>query len=836
VVKKISTIAMRFLSVLILTFWVGTALADKRVALIIGNSQYAHLSPKLVNPANDAYDIAQALGSIGFDVILRTDLGQGEFEHALAEFARKATDADTALFFYAGHGLQNKGRNYFLPTDIEVQDAVDVEYRAIDQGHVLSAVERAKGVKVVILDACRDNPLARQLIATRSWGGGGETHGLARIDNAEDTIVAYATAPDHVANDGDGRNSPFTAALLNRIKEPGLEITTMFRRVANDVYERTKGTQHPEVTTSLRTDYFLNPSESDSAAWGRVRDSTDPADFIEFIRKFPASPFAREAQFRIDLFERIRRENAEAAKKEHDRIALEAEQKRRAEEAKKEADRIALDAEQKRRAEEAKKEAERITLEAEQKRRAEETKKEAERVAIEAEQKRRAEEAKKEAERVAIEAEQKRQAEEAKKEAELIAQQKNEAARLEMEKAAAQRREAERLQAEKRAAAERAKVAALEEENRKAQELEREKQRIAGICTGDLAKLKDFTAARQTPAIQNLAKESTCPTIQPAIQTALHEVTRAIKQACDADRKTLASLKGSDIESLKSAAGRMSCEPVRAEAQQRAAKLEGDKRHEDSVCADEKTKLGGIDANAAAARQQLVEFSARAACPSLRAEVTVTLKTIEARVSEAQTELTRLGCYNAPVSGKFDEATKTSLTLYHTKKGSLADGDHLTDGLLSELKHQKLALCPPVQPAAPAVALPSKKEETTPPKQQTIEHAKREEEARPERPRKKIETGEREEEPAAKPSKRHRVHDAIREEEPAEPAPRHRIQRAEREEAPAPRVHQKPRPSYASERPKSYAVQRVRRAPSMPMSSTATSGSGHSGATVGVGF
>ena len=281
----------------------------------------------------------------------------------------------------------------------------------------------------------------------------------------------------------------------------------------------------------------------------------------------------------------------------------------------------------------------------------------------------------------------------------------------------------------------------------------------------------------------------------------------------------------------------MSCEPVRAEAQQRVAKFEDDMRREQSVCADEKTKLGAIDASAAGARQQLVEFSAHAACPSLRAEITGDIKKIEARVTEAQTELTRLGCYSAPVNGKFDEATKASLTLYHTKKGSLADNDHLTDGLLSELKQQNLALCPPAQPAAPAVAMPSKKEEMAPPKQQTIEHAKREEEARPERPRQKIETGAKEEEPAAKPSRRHRVHDAVREEEPAEPAPRHRIQRAEREEAPAPRVHQRPHPSYASERPKSYAVQRVRRAPSMPMSSTATSGSGHGGgATVGVGF
>src|ERR1019366_5939585 len=260
-----------------------------RVALIVGNSQYTHISPKLVNPANDAHDIAQALESIGFDVILRTDLGKGDFDRSLAEFARKATGADAALFYYAGHGLQYHKQNFFLPTDIEVQDAVDVEYRAIDQDYVLKAVDRAAGIKIVILDACRDNPLARQLTPRRSLGGGGETHGLARIDSAEDTIVAYATAPDHVANDGEGRNSPFTAALIRRIKEPGLEITTMFRRVANDVYERTGGGQQPETTTSLHTDYFLNPAESDSVAWSRVRDSTDQADFKEFIRKFPAS-------------------------------------------------------------------------------------------------------------------------------------------------------------------------------------------------------------------------------------------------------------------------------------------------------------------------------------------------------------------------------------------------------------------------------------------------------------------------------------------------------------------------------------------------------------------
>src|SRR3984893_9040369 len=337
-VKMISPIAVRFLSALILTFWVGTALADKRVALIVGNSQYTRITPKLVNPANDAHDLAQALASVGFDVILRTDVGKSEFDQALVEFSRRAKNADTALFYYAGHGLQHNGKNYFLPTDIEVQDEFDFNYRAISQDSILYAVGQAKSVKIVVLDACRDNPLARQFVASRGWGGGG----LARIDSAEETIIAYATAPDHVANDGDGRNSPFPAALISRIKEPGLEITTMFRRVANDVYARTGGKQQPEITSSLRTDYFLNPAESDSAAWNRVRESTNPADFKEFIQKFPASPFAREAQFRIDLFDRIRRENEEAAKIERERIALEAEKKRHEVEAKKEAERLAL--------------------------------------------------------------------------------------------------------------------------------------------------------------------------------------------------------------------------------------------------------------------------------------------------------------------------------------------------------------------------------------------------------------------------------------------------------------------------------------------------------------
>ena len=855
-VKMISPIAVRFLSVLILTFWVGTALADKRVALIVGNSQYARISPKLVNPANDAHDLAQALANIGFDVILRTDVGKGAFDQALVEFSRKAKNADTALFYYAGHGLQHNGKNYFLPTDIEVQDEFDFNYRAISQDSILYAVGQAKSVKIVVLDACRDNPLARQFVASRGWGGGG----LARIDSAEETIVAYATAPDHVANDGEGRNSPFTAALISRIKEPGLEITTMFRRVANDVYAQTGGRQQPEITSSLRTDYFLNPAESDSAAWSRVRDSTNPADFKEFIQKFPASPFAREAQFRIDLFDRIRREteeakqqaerlgleaekkrHEEAVKKEAERLALEAEKKRQEEAARKEAERIALEAERKRQEEVARKEAERITLEAEKKRQEVAAKMEAERLAFEAQKKRQEDAARKEAERLALEAEMKRQEEAAaKKEAERLALEakkkrqedaaKNEAERLTLEAEAKRqegaaakkeaerlaleaekkrqeetaRKEAGRLQEENRAAEER-KIAAREEEDRKKQEIEREKQRIARICEGDQNTLQELTTTLQAAAIEKLANDTACPALKPAIETALKKVARAVKQTCDSDRRTLAALKDKDLGALKPAVVHMTCEPVRAETKRRLAKLEGELKRNQAICADERTKLNEVDGSAAGARQQFVEFLARAACPSLSAEVSGTIKKIDSRVKAAQTELARLGCYSASISGKFDDATKKSLALYHSKKGSLADSDHLNQGLLSELKQQILELCPG----------------------QTKEQAnKEEEEIRPDHKRHKIDHASREEEqPVARPPK-HRAHSAAREEEPVSEPPRHKTHSAAREEEWAPRSRHRPEP-------KSHSTQvSVGYAPRMPMSPAASGGSPN---VIGVG-
>ncbi len=317
--KIFSSFLVWMTGVLILATIPGSAWAERRVALVIGNAGYLKIN-KLENPLNDAPDVAEALRKVGFDVILRTNTDKGGFDRALSEFARKANGADAAMFYYAGHGIQYKNQNYLLPIDVEVEDYNDVEFQAVSVARVLSALERSNGIKIVVLDACRDNPLDKRISAA-SRGVGEKTRGLARLDRTDGLVIAYATAPDQTAQDGAGRNSPFTAALVRRLAEPGLEIAMLFRRVAQDVYEKTNGAQRPEVSLSLLNDYYLNLDDSDSLAWNRIRDSSEPADFTGFIQKYPASPLVREARFRLDLFARLRRENDERVAREQEKIA-----------------------------------------------------------------------------------------------------------------------------------------------------------------------------------------------------------------------------------------------------------------------------------------------------------------------------------------------------------------------------------------------------------------------------------------------------------------------------------------------------------------------------------
>jgi hypothetical protein len=240
----------------------NAAWAERRVALIIGNSQYQDSSLDLFNPKNDAQDVAASLRNLGFEVILKIDAGKRDFDLAMAQFARLATSADTALFYFAGHALQHQGQNYLMPTDAQLTDEISLRYQMVSLDDVRVGLGRAGGVKIMILDACRNNPIADRFNrgSTDLTRNVETVRGLARvgIDGTEGEVVAYATRANQVAADGSGRNSPFTAALLNRLGEPGLEIGTMFRRVAADVYDRTKGQQRPELLISLIREYYLN--------------------------------------------------------------------------------------------------------------------------------------------------------------------------------------------------------------------------------------------------------------------------------------------------------------------------------------------------------------------------------------------------------------------------------------------------------------------------------------------------------------------------------------------------------------------------------------------------
>ena len=229
---------------------------EVRVALVIGNSTYRSATP-LTNPANDAADLAKALRGLGFEVVEGRDLDKRGIEDKAREFGRKLDKASLALFFYAGHGLQVGGKNYLVPVDAKLERAGDLTFEAIDVAQILAQMEAEQRVNLVFLDACRDNPLARTLarsLGTRSATVG---QGLATIQSAVGTMIAYATQPDNVALDGEGRNSPFTTALLKHIGTQGLEISSLMKRVRADVIQATRGRQVPWDHSSLIGDVVL---------------------------------------------------------------------------------------------------------------------------------------------------------------------------------------------------------------------------------------------------------------------------------------------------------------------------------------------------------------------------------------------------------------------------------------------------------------------------------------------------------------------------------------------------------------------------------------------------
>ncbi len=334
------------------------ALAEKRVALIIGNSAYQNVPP-LANPVNDGTVMAATFKAAGFDVVdYRHDLTARDTRRALREFADSARDADIAVVYYAGHGMEVEGANYLIPVDARLERDTDVYDETLSLDRILIAIEPARKLRLVILDACRDNPFSKSMQRTLATRGIGR--GLAKVEpNSPNTLIAYSAKAGSTAQDGDGKNSPFTVALSHHITTPGLDVRKAFGFVRDDVLKTTGNKQEPFVYGSLGGDDVPlvpgAPRAAPQAAAPAVPNSQDgarrdyelalqvgnKAALTAFLTQYPDGFYANLAKLQLDKItaEETRAAAAEKARAtEAERARLAAEGARKEALAKAEAD------------------------------------------------------------------------------------------------------------------------------------------------------------------------------------------------------------------------------------------------------------------------------------------------------------------------------------------------------------------------------------------------------------------------------------------------------------------------------------------------------------------
>lgn len=271
--------------------------AEKRVALVIGNSRYE--AAPLRNPVNDANLVAATLREIGFDVIARTDVNLREMQQAVREFSRKIQNGSVGLFYYAGHGMQLSGRNFLIPIGAQIEVEGDLVLEGFDLNSVLEQMGVAQNrLNIVILDACRNNPFTRSF---RSY-----SQGLAQVNAPAGTFIAYATAPGQTASDGKGQNGLYTEELIANMRAPGLPIEEVFKRVRVQVKQKSNGVQVPWDASSLEGSFYFAPGTATNAAPPPVATQppvTNPAPVYTQPATPPASVPARSSTASLGLIE-----------------------------------------------------------------------------------------------------------------------------------------------------------------------------------------------------------------------------------------------------------------------------------------------------------------------------------------------------------------------------------------------------------------------------------------------------------------------------------------------------------------------------------------------------
>ena len=301
----------------------NAAKADRRVAFVVGNGAYKNVAP-LPNPPIDARAMASVLRNVGFDVVEGTNLSRDSMTQKLLEFGKKAQDADVALFFYAGHGIAINGTNYLLPVDADIKSEMDVKLgSAINIDVTLDQTMSDAKVKLVLLDACRDNPFAAKIRSAATSRSVNVQSGLAEMKSSEGTLIAFATGPGQTALDGqEGTNSPFTRALVANIAKPGVEIQQAMTQVRAQVNEETNKGQLPWGHTNLIGPVYLNPvavpaeaplaqapntpaptastaPEVELEFWRSVKDSSKPEELNAYLTNYPNGQFKPLALARI---------------------------------------------------------------------------------------------------------------------------------------------------------------------------------------------------------------------------------------------------------------------------------------------------------------------------------------------------------------------------------------------------------------------------------------------------------------------------------------------------------------------------------------------------------
>ena len=318
---------MRYLTLLLslicMALTVSSAQADRRVAFVVGNGAYKNVAP-LPNPSIDAKAMASALRNVGFEVVEGTNLTRDKMTERLLDFGKKAQGADVAVFFYAGHGIAISGTNYLLPIDADIKSEMDVKLgAAINIDLTLDQTMGDAKVKLVFLDACRDNPFAAKIKSNSATRSVNVQTGLAEMKSGEGTLIAFATGPGQTALDGtEGGNSPFTRALLANLTQPGLEIQQAMTKVRAQVNEETNKGQLPWGHTNLIGAVYLNgapaPAAPGTAAapaqqqvamapnaevevefWRSIKDSNKVEELNAYLTNYPSGTFKSLALARI---------------------------------------------------------------------------------------------------------------------------------------------------------------------------------------------------------------------------------------------------------------------------------------------------------------------------------------------------------------------------------------------------------------------------------------------------------------------------------------------------------------------------------------------------------